>query len=30
VLNKAKALDAANNPDCQNVVKELKLLVGMQ
>jgi hypothetical protein len=30
VLNKAKALDAANNSDCQNVVKELKLLVGMQ
>ena len=30
VLNKAKALDAANNADCQNVVKELKLLVGMQ
>jgi protein-disulfide isomerase len=30
VLNKAKTLDAANNSDCQNVVKELKLLVGMQ
>jgi hypothetical protein len=30
VLNKAKTLDAANNADCQNVVKELKDLVGMQ
>lgn len=30
VLNKAKALDAANNSDCQKVVNELKLLVGMQ
>jgi hypothetical protein len=30
VLAKAKALDAANNSDCQSVVKELKLLVGMQ
>jgi len=30
VLNKAKALDAANNADCQSVVKELKDLVGMQ
>ena len=30
VLNKAKALDAANNPDCKKVVDEVKLLVGMQ
>jgi hypothetical protein len=30
VLNKAKALDAANNSDCQKVVNELKLLVGMK
>jgi hypothetical protein len=29
VLSKAKALDAANNSDCQQVVRELKLLVGM-
>jgi hypothetical protein len=30
VLAKAKSLDAANNSDCQSVVKELKLLIGMQ
>jgi hypothetical protein len=30
VLSKAKSLDAANNPDCENAVKELKLLIGMQ
>jgi len=30
VLNKAKALDAANNPDCKKEVDEVKLLVGMQ
>ena len=29
VLGKAKALDAANNSDCKEVVRELKLLVGM-
>jgi hypothetical protein len=29
VLGKAKALDAANSSDCKEVVRELKLLVGM-
>jgi hypothetical protein len=29
VLNEAKALDAANNPKCQDVVKKVKDLVGM-
>src|ERR1700748_3337441 len=29
VLNEAKALDAANNPKCQDVVKQVKDLVGM-
>jgi hypothetical protein len=29
VLGKAKALDAANNSDCKEVVRDLKLLVGM-
>jgi hypothetical protein len=29
VLNQAKALDAANNPKCQEVVKQVKDLVGM-
>jgi hypothetical protein len=29
VLGKAKSLDAANNSDCKQVVRELKLLVGM-
>jgi hypothetical protein len=29
VLNEAKALDAANNPKCQEVVKKVKDLVGM-
>jgi hypothetical protein len=28
-LNEAKALDAANNPKCQEVVKKVKDLVGM-
>lgn len=29
VLKEAKALDAANNPKCQEVVKKVKDLVGM-
>ncbi len=29
VLKEAKALDAANNPKCQEVVKKVKELVGM-
>ena len=29
VLNEAKALDAANNPKCQEVVTKVKELVGM-
>lgn len=29
VLKEAKALDAANNPKCQEVVKQVKDLVGM-
>jgi hypothetical protein len=29
ILNEAKALDAANNPKCQEVVKKVKDLVGM-
>jgi hypothetical protein len=29
VLNEAKTLDAANNPKCEEVVKQVKDLVGM-